>query len=73
MCQKCKSERLCSVYGKSADCSRVEIGNVEHLGYIPYHLGVGGGDDIEFVFCMDCGQLQGKFPLPVHELEQQEE
>lgn len=44
----------------------------EHEGYVPQEFGVGGGDYIEFSFCLECGQIQrgvGGFPLPLVELE----
>ena len=48
------------------------VGDKEQEGYVPYGFGIGGGDYIRFNFCMDCGQLQGKFPLDITELEQGE-
>jgi hypothetical protein len=26
--------------------------------------GIGGDDYVEIHYCLDCGQLQGNFPLP---------
>ena len=37
--------------------------------YVPRDLGIGGGDDVHFDYCLDCGQIQGKFPLLPAELE----
>lgn len=45
------------------------IGEHEHHGYVPGDLGIGGGDDMEFDLCLDCGQLQGTWPMPVAWLE----
>lgn len=30
--------------------------------YVDSRLGVGSGDDVEFRYCLDCGQIQGAFP-----------
>ena len=38
-------------------------------GYVPYDMGVGGGDYFKLKWCLDCGQIQGAFPLPQTELE----
>lgn len=70
-CQKCKSERVCSVGGKCSDTFSAGIGTAEIQGYVPDDLGVGSGDYIDFNFCMDCGQLQGKFPLPPADMERE--
>ena len=34
------------------------------------HLGIGGGDYIEFSYCGDCGQIQGDFPLAPTKMEE---
>ena len=69
-CQRCGSTRIADVYGKCSDLCVVEIGDNEHDGYVPSDMGIGGGDDISFNVCLDCGQIQGKFPLPPTELEE---
>lgn len=68
-CQKCKSDRVISMYGKVSDMCHASIGDMEHEGYVPSDLGVGGGDDLDFELCLDCGQIQGEFPLPITQLE----
>jgi len=68
-CQDCKSERVISVYGKTSDLCAVSIGEHDHDGYVPSDMNIGGGDDLAFDFCADCGQIQGHFPLPTTELE----
>jgi hypothetical protein len=50
----------------------VSIGDKVHDGYPPLDLGVGGNSDIEFELCLDCGQMQGTFPLPESDLEKSE-
>lgn len=32
-------------------------------------MGIGGGDYFEIDLCLDCGRVQGEFPLPETDLE----
>ncbi len=66
---KCGSERIAEIGAKCSDCCGVKIGTRIQDGYVPRDLGVGGGDYVEFKWCLDCGQIQGVFPLPKSELE----
>ncbi len=68
-CQACKSERIMSIYAKCSDLCVCNFGEHEHQGYVPSDIGVGGGDDVQFEYCLDCGQIQGDFPLPACDLE----
>lgn len=68
-CQSCGSERIAEVGGKVSDLCHVAIGEQEHDGYVPQDMGIGGGDYLDFDFCLNCGQIQGTFPLPRTELE----
>jgi hypothetical protein len=68
-CKKCNSERIAFVGGKTSDRSWGSIGSNEFDGYVPRDLGIGGGDFIKISYCLDCGQIQGNFPLPKTELE----
>lgn len=69
-CDKCDSKRILQVSAKSSDCCGVSLCGVSHDGYLPKDLGVGGGDYVEFRLCLDCGKVQGNFPLPKTSLEQ---
>jgi hypothetical protein len=68
-CQRCNSERIVEVCGKTSDACSVYFNETEHEGTVPFHLNIGGGDYIEFNYCLDCGQIQGEFPLPLTEIE----
>ena len=68
-CQRCGSERIAEVGGKTSDLCFVAVGDKEHDGYVPGDMGIGSGDYIDFDFCLDCGQMQGEFPVPTTELE----
>ena len=68
-CQKCGSKRVGWVNAKCSDCCATGIDEKEQDGYVPDDLGIGNGDYVEFDFCFNCGQIQGKFPLPISILE----
>lgn len=68
MC-KCGSERILSVTGKTSDMCSISFhdraGDVHTSdGYVPANIGLGNDSDyIELGVCMDCGKVQGKFPV----------
>lgn len=68
-CQKCNSDRIVEIYGKCSDLSSVSYKGYEKDGYVQEGIGIGGGDDINFKYCLECGQIQGKFPLAASSLE----
>jgi hypothetical protein len=73
MCQRCNSNRLLRVSAKSGDCNALEFHNNNTIhDYVPYDLGLGGGDYVKFTVCLDCGQMQGEFPLPPAESLEEE-
>jgi hypothetical protein len=52
-----------SYSAKASDLQHVAIGDYEHDGYMPAGLGIGEGDYVEFEWCLECGQIQGEFPV----------
>ena len=68
-CQNCQSERVADAGGKCSDLSHFTLGEIDHQGYVPDEVGIGGGDYIEFAYCLDCGQIQGEWPLPLSPIE----
>jgi hypothetical protein len=53
------------VSAKCSDCCVVQIGDKEHDGYVPGDVVFGEGqfgDYVSFDLCLDCGQMQGKWP-----------
>lgn len=66
-CQTCKSDRIADISGKCSDmCFFVVEGLGEHDGYAPRGVGLKNsyGDYVEFSYCLNCGQIQGEFPVP---------
>jgi len=72
-CQKCGSTRVMSFSGKCSDCFGGSIGSKDFDGYVPHDMGIGGGDYVEGKLCLDCGQMQGEWPLPLSEIESPDE
>lgn len=68
-CQRCGSPRLARVLGHCSDMCSIDLAGKHTHGYLPRDLGIGGGGDVHFSYCLDCGQIQGEFPLPPAALE----
>lgn len=64
---KCGSTRVARVNAKCSDMCSIGYGAKLYDGYVPSGIGItkrgGGGDYVEFDYCLDCGQMQGKFPI----------
>ncbi len=63
---KCGSDRILEVSAKCSDMCCYRTGSGKWVdGYVPLNKGLGDDSDyVEIAFCMDCGQMQGQFPLP---------
>ena len=72
-CDKCKSERVLRVSGKCSDMFSASGPGVDYNGYVPETIGIAGADDfgdyIHFQYCLDCGKIQGKFPIAESKLK----
>lgn len=62
-CQSCKSERILGLSAKCSDCCSFSYVDVTGNGYVPADLNIGGGDYVEFKYCLECGQIQDQFPI----------
>jgi hypothetical protein len=67
--------RIANAGGKCSDlfCVSIQVDAnnvVDHDGYVPMDLGIGGGDYMEISYCLDCGQIQGTWPLSKTNLEE---
>jgi hypothetical protein len=67
MCDRftCESNRIATINGKCSDLCQFSYKDIDHNGYVPKGIVVGDqyGDYIDFEFCLDCGKIQGKFPI----------
>ena len=71
-CQACKSERTAHVSAKCSDLCFIrhqDLG-VEHEGYVPMDMNIGGNNYVKFTYCLDCGQIKGAWPLPLVGIEE---
>jgi hypothetical protein len=62
-CQHRSSTRLDHIRAHCSDRCSVDLAGRHEYGYVPRDLGVGDGDDVQFAYCLDCGQIQRRFPL----------
>ena len=65
--------RIARVSAKCSDmCNVLFPGKEDYTdGYVPGKIGIGGGDYIEFAWCLDCGMIQDdSFPVQVPEDEE---
>jgi Fe-S oxidoreductase len=66
-CQRCQSKRIAHINSKCSDLcfTDIESEGISRDGYAPRIINVTGPDEdyVEFRTCLDCGQMQGKFPV----------
>ena len=62
-CQRCGSDRIYNIDGKTSDCFCGYFQGKHCDGYVTDNVGIGGGDYIEFGYCLECGQIQGEWPV----------
>ena len=68
---KCGGQRIANISAKSNDMNFININTCDgdYDGYVPRDMGIGGGDYVRFSWCLDCGRIQGDFPLAATRLE----
>ena len=69
----CQSDRILKVTAKCSDCCFLSINGKEKSDYVPRDMGIGGGDNIRLAICLDCGQVQGTYPIAQSDLELQDD
>ena len=69
-CQRCGSPRMLIMNSRCCDQFFVKLNGHRHAGMVLDGLGIGGGEYVGFDLCLDCGQVQGKFPVPKTDLEE---
>ena len=62
-CQKCKSENIINLSAKCSDMCFTTYKSFEKDGYVPHIVPLGGGDYVQITVCIECGQVQGDFPI----------
>jgi len=74
-CQRCESERILKFSGKTSDLFSCYYMGKEHQGYVPKGIGINDKyrDYLQGRLCMECGQVQGEFPVPGPDIEDDEE
>ena len=74
-CQRCKSDRVASTTGKCGDLCYTGIKGKSHDGYARTDMGLDQdyGDYISLSWCLNCGQIQGKFPVSPCALEEHDQ
>lgn len=70
-CQRCESDRIMSINAKCSDLCFADIKGNEKDGYVPRDIGLKdtSGDYVELDYCLNCGQIQGNFPVDECALE----
>lgn len=64
-CQKCELQTIIGVSAKCSDLFSASYQGADYFGYVPGFIGLGNDSDyVDFSYCANCGQIQGKFPLP---------
>lgn len=58
-CDNCGGENILEISAKCSDMCILNYLGVEHAGYVPHDLPIGGGDYIKLSICFDCGKAQG--------------
>lgn len=68
-CSRCQSTRVATVSAKCSDAFWISLNGADHDGYVRPEFGIGDDDYVEFDYCLDCGQIQGTFPLAPTKLD----
>jgi hypothetical protein len=66
---ECGSTRIMDVCGKVSDMFGAGTQGKQYSGYVPAGLNIGEGDYLEFGYCLDCGRIQGKFPIDMKTID----
>ena len=76
-CERCNSNRILEIVGKTADRCILTFKGVENVGEVPSDLLIsdGSGDYIKLKTCLKCGKIQGMtdHPDPEFYIREQED
>ena len=62
-CQTCKSDRVGFTYFALGSHLSLTINGDVYQGEVPMDTNLGQGKSVRLSICMDCGQVQGKWPM----------
>jgi len=62
-CDNCKSGRIIKINGNVNDLCDSWYKDHHILHGCPYGIGIGGGDYMYMEYCLNCGKIQGEFPV----------
>ena len=71
--ENCNSKRIAFINGKTSDMCQFQYEDIDKDGYVPQGIIIGDdgyGDYIRFHFCLDCGKIQGNFPISDNQVEE---
>jgi len=54
----CPCTRIVDLGAKCSDMFSMSYQQKSLQGYVPSVIGIGGGDYVEFKYCLDCGKIQ---------------
>ncbi len=62
--KKCRSERIAHFTARCKDMFWWKSDKTTIEGYVNTPGGeLGGGDEVDIHYCLDCGTIQGEFPV----------
>ena len=78
-CQNCNSTRIARISAKVSDmCQSTMVNSSDYepddFEYVPNDMNIHAPHDsdvMEFELCLNCGTIQGQWPLPETKLERQ--
>ena len=71
-CQQCGSPRIAYIHSEPKDLNDFKFNDDGFgTGYLPDDsVGINVGEDIEFYYCLNCGQIQGDWPITEEQTEE---
>lgn len=69
-CDNCGNKRIVELFSHAKDMHTIRYRNFERRGYLPDGFGIGRGDDTEIDYCLECGKIQGSFPITDESIEE---
>jgi hypothetical protein len=73
-CQNCGTEgRIYEATGYGKDLNWCKWKGKERDGYLPEVTNLSGGDELTIAVCLECGQVQGEWPVEDPCIENEDE